>query len=165
MNLYLLRHGLAFEPVEWKGSDRDRPLTDEGSKKMKKAARGMRALGLGFDAILTSPYRRAFETAQIIADEFKLTPKLRVTKSLALESDTKALLRHLALDFRSWESVLLVGHEPTMGQLVSLLTADGNLGIEFKKGSLCKLTVDSFTQGRCARLEWLMTSKALREMA
>jgi phosphohistidine phosphatase len=165
MNLYLMRHGLAAEPPEWKGADRDRPLTDDGVKKMKKTAKGMHALGLDFDWILTSPYRRAYETAQIVAEEFGAPKKLRITKSLSVDADLKALVRHLALDFRSWESVLLVGHEPSLSHLISLLAAGGHLSGEFKKGSLCKLSADSLTLGPCARLEWLMTSKLLRASA
>jgi len=98
---------------EWKGPDSDRPLTKEGLRKMKKAAKGMHHLNLKIDLILTSPFRRAYDTAVTVAKELKLKKKLRIIKSLAVDGDPKALVRYLALGFRSWESVLLVA--PTGG--------------------------------------------------
>ncbi len=71
MNLYILRHAIALDPSEWKKSDSERPLSKEGIRKMKKAAKGMRRMDLHFDWILTSPFRRAYDTAQIVAKEFK----------------------------------------------------------------------------------------------
>lgn len=64
------------------------------------------------------------------------------------------------------ESVLLVGHEPFLSGLVSLLVA-GNEGfcVVMKKGGLCKLAIDSLKHGRCAVLEWLLTPKQMGLMA
>ncbi len=76
MNLYFLRHGIAADKPQWKGSDSDRPLIKEGIQKLKKSAKGMRRLKLHFDWILTSPYRRAYDTAQIVAKESSATKKL-----------------------------------------------------------------------------------------
>src|SRR6476646_6009861 len=109
MNLYILRHAIAMEPAEWKKSDSERPLTKDGIRKMKKVAKGMRKAGVKFDWILTSPYRRAYDTAQIVAKEYDARKQLRLSKSLAVDGDPKTLVKHLALNFRIWESVLLVG--------------------------------------------------------
>ncbi|HVO33154.1 MAG TPA: phosphohistidine phosphatase SixA, partial [Elusimicrobiota bacterium] len=122
MELYILRHGPAMERTRWKKADSDRPLTDDGRRKMKKIARGMRSLGLDFDAILTSPFRRAHDSARIVAEALEALRVLKISRSLAPDGDQKALIRHLALDFRSWEKVLLVGHEPSLSRLISLLT-------------------------------------------
>jgi phosphohistidine phosphatase SixA len=68
MNLFLLRHAIAVEPGALSGaSDAARPLSPEGKEKMRKIARGMKALDLSFDLILSSPYVRARETAEIVA--------------------------------------------------------------------------------------------------
>jgi phosphohistidine phosphatase len=165
MILYVLRHAIAIDRDEWRKADADRPLTDEGIDKMEKGARGMKALKVEFDHLLTSPLRRAYDTAVITADAFSAKKKLRVSRSLAPDGDPKALIRHLALDFRSWESVLLVGHEPYLGKLISvLLTGHPDAGFELRKGGLCKLTADSLTYGQCAHLEWWMTPKLLRKL-
>jgi phosphohistidine phosphatase len=165
MNLYILRHAIAAEKGEWKGSDADRPLTKEGVRKMKKSAKGMRRLGVMAEWVLTSPYRRAYETAMIAAKELKLKKNLKVSRSLAPDGDMKALVRHLARNFRTWESIILVGHEPYLGRLVGLLTT-GNTekGPMLEKGSLAKLQSYSLTYGQCAQLEWLLTPKILKKL-
>lgn len=165
MNIFILRHAIALDRSDWKGSDSDRPLTDEGIRKMKKAAKGIRRLDLRIDWILTSPFRRAYDTAMITAKELNLKKKMRLSKSLSPEGDQKALVRHLALDFKTWESVLLVGHEPYLSGLIGTLTTgikEG--GLELDKGGLAKLTADSLTHGQCAKLEWLLTPKILKKL-
>ncbi len=97
MNLYFLRHAIAADKTEWKGADSDRPLTKDGIRKMKKAAKGIKRLGIPVDWILTSPYRRAYDTAKIVAKELKLKKQLRLSKSLTPSGDPKPLVRHLAL--------------------------------------------------------------------
>src|SRR5438876_1221851 len=99
MNLYFLRHAIAADKASWKGSDADRPLTKEGMRKMKKGAKGIRRLDLPIDWILTSPYRRAYDTAAIVAKELKLKKSLKVSRMLTPDGDPKALARHLALNF------------------------------------------------------------------
>lgn len=164
--LYILRHGIAADKADWKGPDSDRPLTQEGIRKMKKAARGIRRLDLEIDWILTSPYRRAYDTALIAAKELKAKKKLKIVRSLAADGDPNALLRHLARDYRSWETVLLVGHEPYLSRLISvLISGDPNASLALSKGGLAKLTADSLTYGKCATLEWLLTPKTLKQLA
>ncbi len=86
---------------------------------------------------------------------------------LAVDGDPKALVRHLGLNFRSWESVLLVGHDPYLSQFISTLltgTRD-DLPMEFEKGGLAKL-IGRFPHlwSMCARLEWLLTPKILKKL-
>jgi phosphohistidine phosphatase len=165
MNLYFLRHGIALDRLQWHKRDADRPLTPEGVQKTKKVARGMRKLGLKFDWILTSPYRRAYDTAMIVADCYKASKKLRILKSLAADGDPQQLVRNLALDYRTGDSLLLVGHEPYLSRLISVLIgAKDPLAIDLKKAGLCKLAADSLTYGPCAALEWLLTPKLLKSV-
>ena len=165
MNLYILRHGIAADKLKWKGSDSDRPLTKEGIRKMKKGAKGMRRLGIHLDWILTSPYRRAYDTAKIVAKEFKLKKRLKITQMLATDGDPKALVRHLGRNFRSWESVLLAGHEPYLNRLIGILLAGTEKsGLELEKGGVVKLVSDSLTYGQCARLEWFISPKVLKKL-
>ena len=166
MTLYFLRHAIALDRTEWHQKDSDRPLTSEGVRKMRKNARGMKQMGLSFDWILTSPYRRAYDTAQVVAETFKARKKLRILKSLASDGSPERLVRHLALDYLTGEDLLLVGHEPYLSQLVSVLVgAKGRLDLDLKKGGLCKLTAAALTYGRCATLEWWIPPKVLRQLA
>jgi len=163
MTLYILRHAIAVDRTEWHRKDSERPLTQEGLRKMRKVARGLKRLGVAFDWILTSPYRRAYDTAQIVADVLKPRRKLRILRDLASGGRPDRLIRHLALDYLTSDSLLLVGHEPDLSRLVSVLIgAKEPLAIDLKKGGLCKLSADSLTYGRCATLEWLLTPKLLK---
>jgi len=157
MELYILRHGIAAEKGDPKyPKDEDRPLTEEGQKKTLKVARRMKELGLSFDLILSSPLARARQTAEIAASVLGCKSKLKFTVHLAPEGNKKALLR----DIDQRGSVLLVGHEPYLSELISILLSGGpGLRIELKKGGLCKLAVNRLRYGRCATLEWLATPK------
>src|SRR5438552_545120 len=146
MTLYFLRHAIALDRAMWHAKDSDRPLTPEGRQKIRKAAKGMKRLKLGFDWILTSPYKRAYDTAKIVAKTLKAKKKLKVVKDLASSGDPQRLMRHLAQDYLSKEKLLLVGHEPYLSRLVSVLIgAEKPLALDFKKGGLCKLAADSLT--------------------
>ncbi len=68
MNLYIVRHAIAVDEGTADFEDSQRPLTDKGRRKMRQIAKGLRALGVEFDLILSSPYLRAQETAEILAE-------------------------------------------------------------------------------------------------
>jgi phosphohistidine phosphatase len=166
MKLYLLRHGIAVEPGSpGYAKDADRPLLPEGERKLGQIAEAMEALDLSFDLILSSPYLRARQTAEIVAEALKARKKLEFSDSLVPGGSTKKLVEFLNRLQPPPESVLLVGHEPYLSGLVSLLVA-GNQGLSvvFKKGGLCKLTTESLAPGRCAALEWLLTPKQMALM-
>lgn len=161
MKLFILRHGLAAEP-NGLGRDAERPLTKKGIKKMECVARGMKQLGLEFDRILSSPYKRARQTAEIVACELKAQKRLECTDLLVPHAATKKLVEHLAGIAPAPGRVLLVGHEPFLSGLVSqLVCGDREASMTLKKGGLVKLSVDKLAEGRCAALEWLVTPKLM----
>ena len=164
MNLFLLRHAIAVDPGSLSGaSDADRPLSPEGKKKMRKIARGMKALDLSFDLILSSPYVRARETAEIVAHEFGSA--LEFTPRLAVGGDPAALVAEVAVRGREMGDVLLVGHEPQLSRLIShLLSGHSGLSVTMKKGGLCKLDVPRLSYARSASLEWLLTPSQLAHL-
>ena len=166
MNLYVLRHGIAVEPgTPGYERDADRPLTPEGERKLWQIAEAMEALELSFDLILSSPYLRALQTAEIVAKALKGRKKVELSESLTPGGSTKKLVEMLNRVQPSPESVLLVGHEPYLSGLSSLLVSgDAGFAVVMKKGGLCKLTIESFKAGRCAGLEWLLTPKQMALM-
>jgi phosphohistidine phosphatase len=161
MNLYFLRHAKAHpRGPKWR-PDSKRPLTKEGEKKMEEVARGMKKLGLSFDLILSSPYARALRTAQIVVEVYKVR-KLFTSNNLAADADPHTIIAEINDNFSTLNDVVVVGHEPFLSGLISvLLTGDGSLKIDFKKGGLCKLTVEELRFGKCARLDWLLTPRQL----
>jgi phosphohistidine phosphatase len=162
MNLYLMRHAIAAEAAE-NMEDSQRPLTDKGRKKLGKIAHSLGKLNLTFDLILTSPYLRARQTAEVVADELNIKEKLVVTSvNLAPPGLADQLVEEINTH-EAVENLLIVGHAPCLSQLAGLLVAgDASLNINFKKGGLCKLSVGQLTYGRCATLEWLLTPAQLR---
>lgn len=158
MDLYLLRHAIAFERGrEWTGRDADRPLTKKGAKKMRRIAEVMKDLNLSFDVILSSPFRRAKETAEIVADAFDCANRMKFSSHLKVGGSPAALVKEIIAHHAKRGSVLLVGHEPYLSGLISVLVSGNeSLSITMKKGGLCKLTIESLHYGRCARLDWLI---------
>ena len=167
MKLYILRHGIAVEPgTPGYAKDADRPLTPEGERKLRQIAEAMEALELSFDLILASPYLRARQTAEIIAEALKARKKLELSDSLTPGGSVKKLVELLNRLQLSPESVLLVGHEPYLSGLISLLVSGKEtFAVVLKKGGLCKLSTDFLQHGRCAALEWLLTPKQMALMA
>lgn len=164
MNLYILRHAIA-EDRSPTVPESQRRLTPDGARKMHKAAKGIKALGLEFDLILTSPYLRAKETAEIVAKTLDCEKNLMVSPTLAADGNPKELIEEIRRKYHKEKDILLVGHEPYLSNLVSLLlSGQTNLSITLKKGGLCALSVGSLHYGRCATLEWLLTPGQMRSL-
>lgn len=164
MQCFLLRHA----PAVARGTpgypkDSSRPLTAEGRKRMRRIAAGMKALEPAFDLILTSPYVRARETAEIVAEVYKMPDPLRTSQYLKPGGDGEALVQEMIEHRR--QSILLVGHEPDLSRLISVLvTGDTGLGLALKKGGLCKLELPSPHYGRCGTMEWLLPPRLLVQL-
>ena len=166
MDLYILRHGIAVEPgTPGYEDDADRPLTPGGQRKLGQIADAMEALDLSFDRIISSPYVRARETAEIVAEALGADKTLELSDTLTPGGSVKRLVELLNRLEPSPKSVLLVGHEPYLSGLISLLVSGKEtFGVVMKKGGLCKLTTESLKHGRCAALQWLVTPKQMALM-
>ncbi|HTD67529.1 MAG TPA: phosphohistidine phosphatase SixA [Candidatus Limnocylindria bacterium] len=166
MELYLLRHAIALEREEFKGDDSERPLTPEGKKKMRRIAKGLQALEISFDVLLSSPYRRAQETADMVAARFNIRRHLQLTDALTPRGNRQALIQEIAAFKGRAESIGLVGHEPYLSTLAATLIFGRPVaGLNLKKGGVLKLTLDGIRFGRCAELDWLLTPRQLMAMA
>lgn len=153
MHLYLIRHAIAVDEYE---DDSLRPLTDKGRKKMRQIARGLRALGAEFDQIISSPYVRARETAEILADVFDMD-EIQLSDHLVPEGDPHLLISEINEKYKA-DSLALVGHQPFLSALVGGLAAEnGAIDITFKKGGVCRLSADNLLHQRRATLEWMLT--------
>jgi phosphohistidine phosphatase len=162
MEIYILRHGIAVERgTKGYKNDSDRPLTKEGAEKMEQIAKTLQAMEVQFDLILSSPYVRAQQTAQIVGDE--LGEEVTFTDFLIPGANGLELIGEI--NDEKPQRVLLVGHEPDLSQLISVLITGGTEAmIELKKGGLCKLTSDKLSFGKSATLNWLLTARQLRSL-
>jgi len=147
-------------------TDADRMLTPKGRRQLRQIAAAMQNLDLSFNLILSSPFLRARQTAEIVAESLKLKKLLAFSDELTPDGDPKALIRQLHERKPAWKNVLLVGHEPYLSRLVALLiSGEPATTIDLKKGGLCRLETDSLRFGRCATLTWLLTPKQMKWMA
>ena len=161
MKLFLLRHGAAGQRNMRKyPNDAARPLTGEGKRETLRTAHSLRRQEFDFDEIISSPLTRARQTAEIVAKvyrkEVKLTPYLGPGVKL------RDVIHYLARACAKASSVMLVGHEPDMSSMISvLISGHEGANIRLKKGGLCKLDVESLRFGKCAELDWLLTPRQL----
>ena len=166
MNLYIIRHAIAVdEGTSDYESDSQRPLTDKGRKKMRQIAKALHNLGVEFDLILSSPYVRARETAEILADVFKMKKKILFSDNLIPLGNPELLIGEINESY-SVDSIALVGHEPHLSTLIGILVAENaKLDITIKKGGVCYLSADDLHHSdHRANLEWLLTPGLLTEI-
>jgi phosphohistidine phosphatase len=158
-----MRHAEAEDEAE-SGGDEARGLTVRGRERTRDAAGGLRALGLRFDAILTSPLSRAAETAELVADEYSKNPPPQVLPALSPDVSAREAVAALA-HFARHGNVLAVGHEPQLGKLVALLlTPNGSVRIRFKKGVCVALDLPKAIEPGAAELKWMLTQRQLRRL-
>ena len=110
MNVYILRHGLAVEPgTAGYAKDSERPLLPRGERKIRKIAQAMQALELNLDLILSSPYLRARQTAEIVAKIYGSRRNIELSEALTPGGNPRQLLESLARLKPEPRDVLLVG--------------------------------------------------------
>jgi phosphohistidine phosphatase len=163
MILYIVRHGIAIDRTDPKAPpDPERPLTAKGVQKTRAAALGLKELGVKPDVLITSPYVRAAQTAEIFAEALGFpTAKVRVTdalKSMANPADFVKEISHLKA-----KEVMCFGHAPQLDQLISQLVGARGVFTELKKAGVASLEhVGTHSEWRLA---WLLTPKVLRQLA
>ena len=132
MDIWLLRHAVA-EEASATGRDADRGLTPDGLRRAERVARGLAALEPSIELVLTSPYRRARQTAEPAARALGCAQDLRETRALEPERDPREVLEEVRAE--EADGVLLVGHEPHLGVLLGLLVAEGRAALPLKKAA------------------------------
>ena len=162
MNLYIIRHSLAVEPgTPGFEDDSQRPLIDKGQKRMQDISRGLQALDVRLDLVLSSPYIRARQTAEILADGFKMKARPTLTESLTPMGNPDHLINEINEKY-AVNNLAVVGHEPFLSELISiLLTGGANMFVDMKKGSVCCLAFDGSRLDHNAILTWLLTPAQL----
>jgi phosphohistidine phosphatase len=152
LQIYLLRHGIAENSTP----DSERALTAEGREKLRRVLARARAAGVVPSLILSSPYRRALETAEIAGEVLGYHGK--VVKTRALTPD--------AAPFDVWEeirqrgdepAILLASHEPLMSSLAAFLLASPALLVDMKKAALLRVDCERIGPEPKGVLKWMLT--------
>lgn len=162
MDLYLLRHGRAGQsPGGF--DDSARPLTAEGKKEIRNAARFLKKRKIRFDAIATSPLVRARETAEIVSRVTGTGGDTVVWDELGPGGDPDTLC-YRASQYREDAVLLLVGHEPSLSGFLSRIIGGGSASVALGKGGLAKVRHFSSGHSPAGELQWLLTAGLIAEM-
>lgn len=162
MNCILVRHGIAVEPDEWEGTEENRPLTEKGKRRVRQAAEGLAALDCMPTHLFTSPFVRAYDTARLLRTV--ICPTLKVETRNELTPGTKpdrlvGFLRTLPSD----AVVICVGHEPQLGEVVSLLLCGKTLpNFPLKKAGAACIESDGLMDLGQGQLRWWLQPMQLR---
>jgi phosphohistidine phosphatase len=162
--IYLLRHGIAEDGGPGL-ADHDRALTDEGWKRLRKAAAAWRRLVPTPDAVLVSPLRRALQTAEVFVEAVGFTGELQVADALVPNGAPSVALSMLEAEALSQTgSAALIGHEPHLGYLLgALLTGHPRQAVPLKKGMLVGVETES-TASMVAMLRFALSQKLAAEI-
>jgi phosphohistidine phosphatase len=164
VEIFLVRHAIAHERnrKRWP-DDAKRPLTPDGKQKFRKAARGLVKQLPKSAALLTSPYVRAAETAQILAEAWRGAEPVECAQLAADRpvTETFELLRS-----RKEKAVVLVGHEPCLSGFLSAALAgrDAQIKLEFKKGSAACIEFAARIEPGRATFHWMLPPRLLRAL-
>lgn len=163
MLLLLIRHARAEErdAARWP-DDALRPLTDAGRKIQRRTSRTLAELGIEPEAVLSSPWVRAWETAELLIDAMTSVAPPIACPPLAAEPDLAALQEHVGTHAGD-STVALVGHSPFLEELASLLLAGSTsaIAIDFPKSGVLGLELERLDAGQ-ATLGFLLRPKQLK---
>ena len=163
MRVYIVRHGVAEPRTD--ADDTGRALTPKGKLRMVEAVKGLRDLKVQPEVILTSPIRRALETATIIADGLggiRMEQISELGQSFSGPAEVWAALR----PYKNLKEIVLVGHQPGLGELASFMLT-GSIDaceIDFKKGGAVCLEQGSPHNPDRYTLIWSMPPRVLRSL-
>ena len=155
MQIYLLRHGIAENAPHGK-PDSERAMPDEGREKLRRVLGRARAADVVPSLSLSSPYRRAMETADVAVEVLGYQGKVVKTRALVPE----------ASPFDTWEeirkrpdesAILLASHEPLMSTLAAFLLASPALSVDMKKAALVRIDCDRLGPEPKGVLKWMLT--------
>lgn len=160
MHLFLLRHGDADSSPTT--NDNERPLSYRGKQEIELVAQFLQRSKIRIDVIVSSPLARAKETASII-QSINQIEKLVVTEYLVPESNHNLLFKEIT-DMKV-PTLLLVGHEPQLSALISILTSGNEQSnIEVRKGSLAFLAVQKPIHPGTGLLRWILPVSILSSL-
>jgi phosphohistidine phosphatase len=157
MLVYFLRHASAGQKKL--KNDEKRPLDKEGIEQCQEVGRLLSALDLQPELILSSPLKRAMQTASLVANELGYEQKIQVEPSLRPAASYDAFretLRHCS----KLDSIIVVGHNPNLSRFLSLLISNGSSdkSIEMKKGAVARVDYSA----KRSSLDWMITPKIVK---
>jgi phosphohistidine phosphatase len=155
MQIYLLRHGIAEDGKPGR-PDSERALTEEGRDKLRRVLTRARSAGVEPTVILTSPYKRALETAEAAAAELGYKGKIVRVNALVPEGMPAEVWEEIRAR-RGEDALLLASHEPLMSSMAAFLLESPSLQVDMKKAAIVRVDCDSAGTHPRGVLKWMLT--------
>jgi phosphohistidine phosphatase len=165
LDLFILRHGDAGNRLSDPIKDTKRQLTVSGKKEVVEIAKSLKKLGVKFNIIFSSPLSRAFQTAKIIAEEYKFKKQIEQAEELKPNGSKDFLYNKLSkLNIDS--VILIVGHEPYLSSMINDIISNNknSNNIILKKAGLSRIKITSTVPKLKGELRWLLTPRILKKI-
>jgi phosphohistidine phosphatase len=161
MIIYFLRHASAGDPLMNPKKDEKRALDKEGIEQCGYVGRALAAIDAQVDVIISSPLKRATQTASLVGNEMGYEGKLQIETALRPEA-TFADFRRLLDKYARQEAIMVVGHNPNLSQFLGLIVSDSGCeaSIDLKKGAVARVEM----RRSSGTLHWCLTPKVLRTL-
>jgi phosphohistidine phosphatase len=158
MNLYLMRHANAGVPRDNAKLDAKRGLIAEGKEQCMIMGRILGALKVQPEVIISSPLKRALQTAQFVGNELGYEGKVEISQALEPEATYADFLKLLDT-LADRQEVLVVGHNPNLFQFLGrIITGNGGAGVRMRKGAVARIDMEK----RPPLLQWLLDPRMAR---
>jgi phosphohistidine phosphatase len=160
MIVYFVRHASAGQGKADPQKDAKRPLDKDGIRQANEMGRALAALDVQVEAVITSPLKRATQTASLVANELGHESKLEYADALHKQA-TWPKFQELLRAHGNQDAIMVVGHNPSLSEFLSLLISGGasKTAVELRKGAAAKVEI---TGKRSATLSWCLTPKTVR---
>jgi phosphohistidine phosphatase len=171
MDLFIMRHGEAGKKLSSDTKDYNRSLTVEGKKEVTEIAKSLKYLGIKFNFIITSPLKRTYQTASLVAMAFDSQNKIEQWDELKPEGNRIDFYRKLSERFKQDSSILIVGHEPYLSSFISEIVSKGDVvdgaggHLVLRKAGLAKVRITPSHQKIQGELRWLLTPKIIKKIS
>jgi phosphohistidine phosphatase len=161
MIIYFLRHASANKALTNPSKDERRPLDEEGILQARYIGRMLAGIDVQVEHIVSSPLKRALQTASLVANELAFETAVQTDAALRPEAELEQF-QALLLRLRKYASVMVVGHNPSLTEFLSksIAASSGAALVELKKGAVAKVEMT----GRRGSLHWLITPKIARAL-
>lgn len=164
MELFILRHGEAGQRSN--SSDRIRPLTSAGKSEIFEIAKALKIIGLKFDLVVTSPLKRAYDTAMIVSEVFNIGNKVQVWNELSPEGQRTEIYRKISQLSEEY-AVLIVGHQPLLGEMINDMihkAKSSPCNLLLKKGGIARIRLLRKSNIPKGELKWLLSPRILKNI-
>ena len=160
MQIFFLRHANAGEPKINPTKDAKRPIDKLGIEQSHDVGRALSSLNITVDAIISSPLKRATQTAAVVANEIDHEEKVVIDNALR-PGATWEQFQELLRRYSRKDAIMIVGHNPTMTEFLNKLVGTPHNALELKKGAIARVEKEG---RKAAVLKWCMPPKVVRSI-